>query len=597
MPESIDVRLDAPDTQLSELSFAGTNTAAINQWATELPLANIAETAQQLKLATAELALLDAPPADKFEYLEAVRPLLHYICTRLDRASANANKSAREAPSQRLLLNLCNGYKGVVLSALENRRNDKFTNNELVPRALHRLISDLSRVLLRCLQFYINPPANFWWEINELFRISENLGHADYVLKDDENHSEAQLSIEGAYLRALLLASCKPNQLQQSQLSQVFNALESWAEQVHLAEGQSDALLMVDLMANAGPQYSKLATHAELPRGFHTEVLSYELEAHLNDIDVRIEVPNTLNRALIKHLIEAWSVMQTRGFSRLRTQVPVRVAVGLSATHYFLSGGCLFNEQLSNTDELLRREINPFLDVAFEPAKVEDPDPWSQAHDLKVRIPVNPNIASPERILLADHQAKADKNGQDPRPERIYEHYETMALDTSPGGYRMEWLDAVPSNAAVGELLAVREEKAARWCVAVIRWLRQQEGKRICMGVELLSPRAIPVAVRAIQKRGGPTNYARALLLPQLEALNQQATIITPRVPFVEKQKINIQRQGIQTTGQLLECVLKTEIFNQFTFRMLDGYLENSRSDSNIDRLSAMTREDTNQGP
>ena len=293
-------------------------------------------------------------------------------------------------------------------------------------------------------------------------------------------------------------------------------------------------------------------------------------------------------RDLLRHLVEAWSVMQTRTFGRFATNVPVLVAVGLSATHYFLSGGCVFTDQLANADELLRREVNPFLDVDYEPSHGEEPDVWSQAHDLKVRMPQNPNIASPESILIQKPAVESQL--------RAFVHYETLAIDTSPGGYRMEWLDTVPLNATVGELVALREEQAARWCVAVIRWIRQK-GERISMGVELLSPRAIPVALRAIQKRGGPTDYARGLLLPEIEALNQTATIITPVLPFTGKQKIQIQRQGIQTTGQLLKSQLKTESFNQFTFRMLDGYLENTRSDSNIDSLAAMTREDTTQGP
>lgn len=117
------------------------------------------------------------------------------------------------------------------------------------------------------------------------------------------------------------------------------------------------------------------------------------------------------------------------------------------------------------------------------------------------------------------------------------------------------------------------------------------------MGVELLSPRAIPVAIRGIQKKGGPTDFARALLLPEIPAIQQKATLLTPSVPFTNNQKIQIQRQGMQTTGQLLETLLNTESFNQFTFRMLDGYLESNRVGTNIDSLSAMTREDTNQGP
>ncbi len=588
MAASLNVRLEPPETTLGELSFAETHTAAINQWAAALPVVNIEETGAQLKLATAELGLLEAPAADKYEYLEAVRPLLHYIGTRLDRATFSAAKSANESQAQRLLLNLCNGYKGVVLAAVDDLENDRSIDKDLLPLAIHRLISDLSRVLLRAMQLYLQPPPNFWWELNELYRLAESLGATDFQCKDDENHSGEPLSIEQAYLRALLLASCKPNQLQQAQLAQVFNVLETWTAPVTLAKDRSDALLVIDVEGNEGPEFNKGAHALTAPRGLHTEVLAYEIEAFLKGVDGSIEVPSTFPRRLLRHLMDAWSLMHPRGFSRFPTNATVRVAVGLRATHYFLSGGCNFNEQISNTDDLLRREVNPFLDVHYEAARGDDQDPWSQAHDLKVKIPENPNISAPERILL--------ENGQrDPTAKPAYDHFETVAVDSSAGGYRMQWLDSVPPNATVGELIALREEKTPRWCVAVIRWLRQ-EHKHISMGVELISPRAIPVAVRAIQKRGGPTDFARGLLLPAIKGLNQPATLITPRVPFEERQKVHIQRQGIQTTGQLLESQLKTESFNQFTFRMLDGYLENARTDSNIDSLSAMTREDTSQG-
>jgi hypothetical protein len=100
--------------------------------------------------------------------------------------------------------------------------------------------------------------------------------------------------------------------------------------------------------------------------------------------------------------------------------------------------------------------------------------------------------------------------------------------------------------------------------------------------LELIAPRAIPVAIRLIQKKGGPTDYARALLLPELAAIRQPATLIAPAMRFKGQQKIHVQRQGIQATAQLAEEQLRTESFTQFTFRMLDGYLENSQIDLNI---------------
>ncbi len=66
-------------------------------------------------------------------------------------------------------------------------------------------------------------------------------------------------------------------------------------------------------------------------------------------------------------------------------------------------------------------------------------------------------------------------------------------------------------------------------------------------------------------------------MLPELTPIGQPATLITPRVPFQPGQKIHVQKQGVRSTVQLTNCVLRTESVNQFTYRMLSGYLENSQ--------------------
>ena len=244
----------------------------------------------------------------------------------------------------------------------------------------------------------------------------------------------------------------------------------------------------------------------------------------------------------------------------------MRLCVGLSAAHYFLSGGVEFSEQIATTDALLRREVNPFLDVDYEATSTEEEDPWSHAHDLKVRIPENPNIQAPESILL--------QQPRKPRPTTVFEHIEAQSVDTSPGGYQVQLIESGGTSIAVGELVALREEADTRWCIASVRWISQDRGFTR-MGLALLAPKAIPVALRTIKKIGGPTDYARGLLLPEISAIKQTATLITPCVPFRSGHKVNVHRQGLQSTAQLLESQQKTESFNQFTFRMLDGYLEN----------------------
>ena len=70
---------------------------------------------------------------------------------------------------------------------------------------------------------------------------------------------------------------------------------------------------------------------------------------------------------------------------------------------------------------------------------------------------------------------------------------------------------------------------------------------------------------------------AAPFLLPELAPIDQPATLITPRLPFQAGQKIHLYKQGVRSTAQLTKCVLKTESVNQFTYRMLSGYLENAQ--------------------
>lgn len=595
MNELPQTRIVAPQADLSALSFCETSAAALAEWVIALPMANTPETAAQVRQATWEIARLDVAPQERMDLLEQIRPILHYLCTRLDRnaATSTAHGDAIARLAQRLQTNLCAGYKSVVVAGLAQRAGrawdgagskSRRADKDLLPLAIHRALSDLSRTLLRTLQFYVAPADRLWFELNQLYLLAERLGFADLTLEDAENHATPMTSASNAYLRSLLLACCKPNQMRYRQLAEVFNCLEMWAQFVSLEPDATSALFAVDLESDQGPIYKDLMHDAVEPRGVRTDVLVYQLESYLRDLPSDIRVPEAATEAQLRHLVLAWGEMRPRSHRRTYASGTIKVCVGLRSAHYFLSGGVEFNDLLEDPDALINQELNPFLldrerQERHRPQVVKDV--WDDAFDVRARIPENPNIDDPDRImrLEARRHARADER---PEPRSSHEIYDTSAIDTSPGGYQIRWNDPLPPHLQTGEILAMREAEDNRWCVALIRWIRQnQEGTS--MGIELLAPRAIPVAARVIQKVGGPTTYARALMLPELTPIGQPATLITPRLPFQAGQKIHIQKQGVRSTAQLTKCVLRTESVNQFTYRMLAGYLENTQPTLKMD--------------
>lgn len=575
----------------SELSFCATDAASLEQWTADLPLVNTPETARLLVQATSEVGNLSCPPQDRLALLEVIRPTVRYICTRIDRSTLGKSTKNAEASPHAMHRNMCHALGVTFDQTLVAMESEKPPSKDLLARVGHRLMTELAHTILRCFQYYVPVPDRFWAQLHSAFTELERRELLDYKLKDEEG-STRDLTILETYLRVLLLQTCKPNKLNHMELTHLFNALEGWCMHATLNTPVADAIFAVDLASNRPPLFSALQRDSGTLRGLRTEVLAYELEAYLNAVSTSVAMPENIETGLIEHAVAAWGSMHPREFKRVSTETPLKLSIGLRATHYFLSGGVDFNDQVTNAETFLRREVNPFLEVDYESVPKndqQDDDPWSQAHDLKVKIPENPNIESPDKILLAAQQNQA-------APERKYDHYELVAVDTSPNGYRVRWGEDVPREAQVGELIALREESDSRWCVAIIRWI-SKTGEFAEMGVELLSPKAIPVAIRPILKKGGSAEFQRALILPGLDGIEQPSTMITPKLPFHEQQKISIQRQGLQTTGLLMDLAENTQSFNQFTFRVLDGYLESSGAASSMAGLSAMNREDTTRGP
>ncbi len=583
MEEQKQLRIAAPVADLDSLAVCEPTVDSLASWIMSLPMANTADTAAQVRQTTYELARLRVSAKTRLTLLEQIRPIVNYLCARMDRSAGTSNThgDAIARLAQRLQTNLCSGYKAVVVELL-TAGGDNPPDLERLRLAIHRALSDLSRTLLRTLQFYVAPADKLWLELNQLYMLAERMDLADLALEDPENHQSQTISPKTLYLRAMLLATCKPNQLRPRQLQEIFTCLEVWATHASLEKGETDALFAVDLQSDQGPKYSRLLKNPAEPRSIHTETLVYELESHSRNLSTAAIVPASLSAGLVSHLADAWGMLKPRTQQRATTSLEMKLCVGIRAAHYFLSGGVPFPDQTASSDTLLHPELNPFLlnqEKREKTRKEATKDIWDDAFDLRVRIPENPEIADPDRILLQGYARNQLESAIAPEATdgaNAYRVYDATAIDTSPGGYRLQWNDPLPANLQTGELAALREESDNRWCVGVIRWIRQdREGT--AMGIELLSPRAIPVAVRIVQKRGGPTDYARALMLPELVPINQPATLITPLVPFHSGQKVHIHRQGIQSTAQLQQRQQHTESFNQFTFRLLAGYLENTQ--------------------
>ncbi|MAL97536.1 GTPase [Hydrocarboniclastica marina] len=562
------LNLVMPEQSRTRLTFCEAAPKPFRSWIKGLPMANIGETARRLYQAIIELNQLEAPAPLRLSLLELIRPPIYYVCNELARhylghSISLPDKQRKVANlAQALQLHLASGYKQALVDFLDNNSNDR--NRRQIAQSAHRAITDLSSTVLRAAQLYCPSPARSWAEAHSIFRFIHARQLDDLQIEDETNAHRPDLSLSEAYKRLLLLGCCRPNQLRQDELKQVYGLFELWANHSEFKEEPgANTLFLVDVNRDAPPVYRSLVP--ELPTGalnFDTTELWERLTETLNTMGDRrsterlpLELPGAVNEALMLHLNQALGILTKRSFKRIPRQGRLQVCIGMSAAHYYSAGEVEFNQFLGGT-EAAEDEANVFLTRARRKE-----DAWSGAHDaapsesmVSPDVPINFRGASGNVVDGQERQAS-------------YPSYTVPLVNTSPGGYCLHWNEKVPSALQTGEVAVVREQSSHPWSLAVVRWIRQVRQQGTQVGIELLAPNSVPCGVQLIQKVGNSSEFLRGLLLPELGNLGQPATLITPRMPFQVGSRVVLFHDNSEEECQLSRRVAATGSISQFELR------------------------------
>ncbi|CEA05892.1 molecular chaperone [Pseudomonas saudimassiliensis] len=567
--------LRLPEQTLTTLSFAESSEKGIIDWIAELPKANIGETARQLYHGLTELNQLQIAPDKRLAMLERIRPGVHYVCSALARYYLGQSIVLEDRPrkvanlSQSLQNHLANGYKIVVAQADSIKSRDR---GELMSLAIQRAIRALSGPLLRAYQLYCPVSDGTWLEIHQLYLAARTRNLHLNAIKDPETVDGKALSIERAYLAVLLMGAARPNQIRQSAMAKLFAILEEWSGLVQLVEPDSpDGLFIINLDMDCPPRYRSLVLDEDLTGslGLDTRQLVETIKHYLLDNDgarQRLRVPEGLGVELLQHLSQSWGDLAERTFNRMPGQGELRVTIGMSATHFQIAGQSF--SQFMNAED-----TNPFSDAARRAAQ----EGWSNAFDGDKDIEWAPDV---EKINYHTTNEPSDEENAENYPV-----HSLRIVNHSPGGFCLTWPREVPKQLQAGELLGVQEQSDQGWSLAVVRWIRQVRGGGTQMGIELIAPHCSPCAIKLLRKAEQPSRYLRALLLPEVTALDRPPTLITPRLPFQVNSRVMLCLGGQEQRALLVDRVMTTGSFSQFTHQVI-GQIDKAGGKSETDSTS-----------
>ncbi|MGH8352609.1 MAG: molecular chaperone [Pseudomonas sp.] len=564
--------LRAPTPTRPSLSFCDANPRDLKRWIAGLPKANLGEMARQLYQSLVELNQLITPAENRLLLLELLRPEVYFVCKHLERHFLSQAIVLDERP--RKVANLCQalqnhlavGYKLIITQELPRFTRERA---QLLTLALQRASHCLCGPLIRASQLYCPVPEGLWLELHQLYQIARDRELQRVAVRDHLARHSRGLSVEQSYLIALLLGCARCNQMRQNSIARLAEVLEVWSLLVQLqAPAAPSNLFAVAPQVDGPPRYKALFQEAELPNllGIDPLPLADALKEYLllpteSRSQSRLLVPEDLSLDLLQHLSAAWGDISERTFQRNPGRGSLTLCIGMSALHFLLAGGQTFAE-------VLKQETQA---VQFQPIVPDSaPDIWARAFDVQRESSWATGMPMEEIEYKRHAQAELGQPQQADSAEESYPTYELPIVNHSPGGYCLSWPKEVPSQLQAGELLGVQDGPEQAWSVAVVRWIRQVRGGGTQMGIELIAPHAQPCGLQLLRKTEQNSQYLRALLLPAISAISRPATLITPRLPFQEGNKVLINQHGEERPAVLSRRQTSTGSFNQFEYRSVE---------------------------
>jgi len=573
------IRLKLPEQDLQYLTIGSEQPKKLQAWVNELPLMNLGETSRQLYQFIQELNRFQVPTPQRLQLLEIIRPVVLHICRALGKHYLNQalvlpEKARRVASlAQALQTHLGAGYKLVAVRAI--RRLNERDGKNTVATAIHRAVSAQTDSLVRGYQLYFPTPRHLWLELHQLFMLAEMHKLEQIEIADpDFEHIETS-TIKDAYGRALLLSTAKPNQLRQQEIALLYQATEEWSSLIDIKPaGTEDDLFVFDMQMDRPPTYR---THASVAAENSRYIDSKELVAELTAViagkpAADFFVPNNLPDNLLVHLQQAWGALTERSFRRVGQAGPVDICLGLSMLHSHLSGGMDFDRMTRGSElQILEQGASENLFLAGRPKAVgpQGDDAWSKAFDGGAHR-MSEDMSSAVDISGITTRLQQAQESQESNKAAL-EHFTCQKVNSSPGGYCLEWVGASPAALRTGELVGVREQGQNEWAIGVVRWVKQLSHQGAQFGAELLAPRATPVATRSLRKTGDAGSFMRALLLPAMHAIGQPATLLVPTVGFQASGKVDMVADNENQRITLHRKVNGTASFGQYEFRVIQS--------------------------
>lgn len=534
---------------------------SIKQWRSALPMADIGAAAKKIFLLLNELNKIKLDTNRRFDILELIRPPVQLICQALKKHYVNQTTPLSKQKftianlAETLQTEMANGYK-IVLEETYTKSGANL--KDVKPMIIFRIMHYYSMILLRNYQLYSQEKTDIWKELHLLYKLARKESCLKTGIENASLTKVQSSTIDSKYIQALLLAASNPYQWKQNEQETINGILEIWAPYVKLrpyteADLDKPSLYLTDLEQDLAPRplglYKREISKSNIILDLgdlcsHLNVVLQELEE--NEIKARIahdqDKEYEISASTLHRLLGTWNAIIARKHKRFVVSGKMQAIFGLAATHHYVGEG-----------------------KPFEPKQI----PTNKQEDQSSsEMPMATEEITLELIEDEDTHATAKKANQE-----NYTSHECSLLNISPNGFCLIWDEETYPLVQPGEIIATKtiedsDQGKSPWNIGVIRWLKHANNGKIRVGVQLLAAYSNAAGGQII-KEGNPVGYfLRCLILPAMEDLGINSSIITPTLPFSKGKTINLYNveQDSMVSVQLVNQIDSTSSYRQFEY-------------------------------
>lgn len=523
------LNLNLPVTKESSTIIAETHPRKINQSLESIKSQSPLDIASYIYVELEILNRQKISPSDRVQALDTYRPLLINTVQTLADGYCNAalplhdNAKLAATAAESLWIELGYGYK-LALVDVQNKLIKLGTSKNtayIIQRAMHAIAEQA----LVYYQSYITPPEHIWSDLHQLYFCAVQLGiHNIKLTTEDPTSANMLLSIENIYAHALLMLLADPQHLTQKEIRMTANFLAHHIDHVRItAVTPLETIFgafIINLKSNDPPTPYNKQVKAPNPS---TDILLQAMDMvrivhqHLNTLKNNQwpkngSIPADGNRndyiTLLTHLIKYWGIIPKRIFSRSQQNGGLELVMGIAAIHHVSSKN-------QSSPPIENRYTTIDLETSY--SQQVTPSRWKK-------------------------------------------------LNISATGMSIRRHPTAEKNIKIGGILGIKTKDESSWPLGIVRWANCGGRDRLDIGVQLIAPQA----QSAIAKIDGREHYEMVLLLPEIIATNQPATIIAPKGTFEPARSLTLTYNDTHQHIMLTKLIERSNHFEQIQYSVIN---------------------------